>query len=166
MPKRERDEPIGLAALLRDDGAGGCAVQKLDRRELLERVERALQSNADDSLSVLLHVLEQRDEWAWLQDEQRVKPLVELAVEAQAVECLLMLLNAVRKAEELLNATRAAEEGGPRPSCPRARAPLRASPRAPRAPRPASPRLALSLAPRPPLGPSVVSSILFSSAVL
>ena len=57
MPKRERDEPIGLAALLGDDGAGGCAVQKLDRRELLERVERALQSNADHSLSVLLHVL-------------------------------------------------------------------------------------------------------------
>ena len=41
MPKRARDEPLGLAALLRDDGAGGCAVQKLDRREQLARVERA-----------------------------------------------------------------------------------------------------------------------------
>ena len=92
MPKRERDEPIGLAALLRDDGAGGCVVQKLETRELLERVERALQSNADDSLSVLLHVLERRNEWAWLQDEQRVKPLVELALEADAVRAMSALM--------------------------------------------------------------------------
>ena len=33
---------------------------------------------ARHSLSVLLHVLERQNEWAWLQDEQRVKPLVAL----------------------------------------------------------------------------------------
>ena len=41
MPKRERDEPIGLAALLGDDVAGGCKVQKLETRELLARVSEA-----------------------------------------------------------------------------------------------------------------------------
>ena len=103
MPKRaigERDEPIGLESLLRDTGGGRFLVQSLGVHDLLERVRRALQSNADDSLSVLLHVLEERDERAWLRDATAVRALVNDAVEAEAAECLLMLLNAVRKAEE------------------------------------------------------------------
>jgi hypothetical protein len=103
MPKRpigERDEQIGLESLLRDDGRGGHLVHTLDLHKLLERVGCALQSNADDSLSVLLHVLEGRDERAWLQDPSFVRELVVRAVDAEAAECLLMLLNAVRKAEE------------------------------------------------------------------
>ena len=103
MPKRsigERDETIDLESLLRDTGGGFFVVQTLPLHELLERVGSALQSNADDPLSVLLHELEVRQERAWLRDGTLVRGLVERAVEAEAAECLLMLLNAVRKAEE------------------------------------------------------------------
>ena len=116
-PIGSMDESCSLGSLLRHNSRGQALVQAFTSAELRKRIECALTNNADDALSVLLVEFQARHDLTWLRDGTNVIALVERAAEAEAAECLLMLLNTVRAIEEEAAAAAAAEgadaEGAP-----------------------------------------------------
>ena len=111
MPIGSRDECVSLATLLTREHGDNARVHQFDEQKLKQCIAFALRSNNNDSLSVLLGVLRSRrgPGPACLRDGATVRMFVGYAVEAEAAECLLMLLNAVRTGEE---ETAAAATGG------------------------------------------------------
>ena len=88
---REQRESAHLNTLF--EGGG----RYLSEEDVREHMQRALRSNADDALSILLSELQRRDKVDALSKLliDHADALIDVAVEAEASECLLMLLNAI-----------------------------------------------------------------------
>eukprot|EP00908_Phaeocystis_cordata_P012826 Transcript_23821.p1 GENE.Transcript_23821~~Transcript_23821.p1 ORF type:complete len:489 (+),score=120.68 Transcript_23821:94-1467(+) len=102
MKRLREAADVSLPALLEGVNRQRPAYQDFDREDVERHVEAALRSNAAEALSVLLSCKRGDDTELYPDDRlrERGKDLVKIAVEAEAVECCLMLFSAIKKIEE------------------------------------------------------------------
>ena len=102
MKRLREAADVSLPALLEGVNRQRPAYQDFDREDVERHVEAALRSNAAEALSVLLSCKRGDDTELYPDDRlrKRGKDLVKIAVEAEAVECCLMLFSAIKKIEE------------------------------------------------------------------